>query len=62
MVIARQQLVSRNWTPSTSGVIRKVLGRIISPRLKNRLSRLPSGFDHIRPMEKRRVADHAVTG
>ena len=60
VVIARHQFVGRGGTPSSGRIVRKVLRRIVSPRIKDRLGRFPSSFNHIGPMKEGRITHHTI--
>ncbi len=58
--LARQQFVGFRRTPASRGVVWKAFGGNRGPHIQYGLNDSPARLDHVRALEQRGVADHAV--
>src|SRR5436190_15959382 len=56
-----QQIVCVDRTPRTCRIVRETTGGQSVPDVQDGLNHIPSGFDHIRALEERGIARHAIT-
>src|ERR1700731_2761784 len=58
--VALKQFIGLFWTPGTGRIIGKVTRRQSLPHIENGAHYAPTGFDHVRSLEKGLIANHAI--
>src|SRR5258708_17389021 len=55
-----QQIVCFDWTPRACRIVRETAGGQSVPDIQDGLNHIPSGLNHVRALEERGIARHAI--